>query len=559
MAVTTPTRIKHVIWLVPQDFTLEELQELVASLHPTKSAFTYSADVAHAVMFAGNDSSVVKVVDPHRWADDIVAWFDERGCNTEVIFWTTPTTDADGFDSPVGTEAERAAHKWPSGKWVDVNPYGNQYTNPSTGNVSYHTGSDLNLNDPYWDADRDADVYAAADGEVIFAGWLSVWGNVIVIRHPYNGGNVYTRYGHVREMSVLAGDYVLRGDRIARVGQDALGGPFHLHFDISTTEALASNPGDWPGGNLTRLQRDYVNPAIFIPANRPVGDDPGEPPPPPPPPPPAEYRYTGPSVTLTPMLHAPGSDWKWGDVNLRSMLDRVKLPVKLMTNGSHLDFYQYAAPVNLVRIFWQPQPKSKEAAWADDMRDNVQRALDRGLNKFEILNEPNLGQEGLGIAWNNKEEFGVWLEYIATKVRALGGKPYYPGFSPGVPWTNQFVWTNYLWPKYKHLFNGFCLHAYSGNNTDATAAAADITAQVVEAQKHLKLQVPMIVSEASVNRGTDYLMKARTYRLAESSLSRVAGIEGIVWFISWWDAPPEQQTHGENWLGTSLPDHYLSL
>ena len=72
-----------------------------------------------------------------------------------------PPGFADGFDSPVGTEAERRSDKiWP-GQWVDANPYLNYYF------LGYHTGADLNL--PR-DEDRGAPCYSIADGEVTYSG-----------------------------------------------------------------------------------------------------------------------------------------------------------------------------------------------------------------------------------------------------------------------------------------------------------------------------------------------------------------------------------------------------
>lgn len=181
---------------------------------------------------------------------------------------------ADGFDAPIGTDEERRSSRiWP-GDWVDVNPYGTSY-DLRPGVKAYHTGADLNLNIPQWDSDRDAPVYAIASGEVTSASNLTTWGNVLVIRHDpiYIGGpQVYARYAHLGAFSVGAGKRVERGQIVGRVGQDASGGPFHLHFDISPTEVLLAKSGDWPGADLGRLSRDYVDPKEFIRQHRPPPD-----------------------------------------------------------------------------------------------------------------------------------------------------------------------------------------------------------------------------------------------------------------------------------------------
>ena len=84
------------------------------------------------------------------------------------------------------------------------------------------------------------------------------------------------------------GEEVKRGKVIAQVGQDASGGPFHLHFDISQTDILGMRPDHWPGNNLEALLRHYVDPKEYIERHRPQDTDP---PPPPTLPVPAKFGY----------------------------------------------------------------------------------------------------------------------------------------------------------------------------------------------------------------------------------------------------------------------------
>ncbi len=74
-----PNKIKHTIHLLPQNTTLSELQSVTTELHPTRSAFTYSADAASDLVLAGTDKSMVIVWEGERWPDDIFAWLDVRG------------------------------------------------------------------------------------------------------------------------------------------------------------------------------------------------------------------------------------------------------------------------------------------------------------------------------------------------------------------------------------------------------------------------------------------------------------------------------------------------
>lgn len=167
------------------------------------------------------------------------------------------------FDSPVGTAVERRSDKIYPGGWIDVNPFKNKYINPSTNKEWHHTGNDLNM---AGDGDRDAPVYAAADGVVTCVQHFNVWGNVIVIKHD---DNLFSRYGHVTKMDVTEGQQVKRGQKLAHVGQDALGGPFHLHFDISHSDILETVPNHWPH-NLAELEPHYIDPEEYIRTHRPA-------------------------------------------------------------------------------------------------------------------------------------------------------------------------------------------------------------------------------------------------------------------------------------------------
>ncbi|MCA9957538.1 MAG: M23 family metallopeptidase [Anaerolineales bacterium] len=179
---------------------------------------------------------------------------------------------ADGFDAPIGTETERRSSKlWP-GQWQDANGYLNRYQD-SAGSTAYHTGADLNLNYPRWNMDRGAGVYAIASGVVTWAGRVGdYWRNIIIIKHdPLPDGTVvYSRYAHVENMRVKVGDRVTRGQQICVVGMSGgSGGNYHLHFDISPTDVLQTEPGHWPGTKREDVEKHYVEPLAFIQGKRP--------------------------------------------------------------------------------------------------------------------------------------------------------------------------------------------------------------------------------------------------------------------------------------------------
>ena len=72
-------------------------------------------------------------------------------------------------------------------------------------------------------------VIAADGGEVIFAGWMGGFGNLIQIRHD---NDHVTFYAHLSSMAVDVGERVYRGQFIGGVGMTGTASGNHLHFEI---------------------------------------------------------------------------------------------------------------------------------------------------------------------------------------------------------------------------------------------------------------------------------------------------------------------------------------
>jgi len=169
------------------------------------------------------------------------------------------------FQAPIGSPEEiETGNIWP-GRWVDATPYLSSYSQ------GIHTGADLNLNFPHWDSDRHTAVHAMGDGTVSFARLFSrrYWGNIIVINHGIvEGQPLFSRYGHVENIRVTEGQQVTAGDQIADVGNGEALFPYHLHFDISRTEVLLTQPGHWPGHNRAQVRAHYVDPKDWLQTHR---------------------------------------------------------------------------------------------------------------------------------------------------------------------------------------------------------------------------------------------------------------------------------------------------
>ncbi len=72
-------------------------------------------------------------------------------------------------------------------------------------------------------------IKAAADGEVIFAGYRRGYGNTLIIDH---GGGVATLYAHCSALAVGEGTMVRQGQVIGYVGATGLATGPHLHFEV---------------------------------------------------------------------------------------------------------------------------------------------------------------------------------------------------------------------------------------------------------------------------------------------------------------------------------------
>lgn len=72
-------------------------------------------------------------------------------------------------------------------------------------------------------------IACAGNGKVIFAGWKSGYGYVVVVDH----GNGYeTLYAHCSKLAVTAGQAVTTGKTIGYVGRTGVATGSHLHFEV---------------------------------------------------------------------------------------------------------------------------------------------------------------------------------------------------------------------------------------------------------------------------------------------------------------------------------------
>jgi murein DD-endopeptidase MepM/ murein hydrolase activator NlpD len=105
--------------------------------------------------------------------------------------------------------------------WEITSSYGMR-VHPITGSWEQHNGIDVR-------APLRTPVFSAEKGTVIKTTELDNYGIIIIIEHR---GGYETRYAHLDEIFVKEGDFVERGQMIARSGNTGLSTGPHLHFEI---------------------------------------------------------------------------------------------------------------------------------------------------------------------------------------------------------------------------------------------------------------------------------------------------------------------------------------
>src|SRR3989338_5372069 len=72
-------------------------------------------------------------------------------------------------------------------------------------------------------------VYAAANGEVIFAGKLRAYGNLVILKHR---SRYFTAYAHLNEIKTKKWKKLTRGELLGTVGRTGRATAPHLHFEV---------------------------------------------------------------------------------------------------------------------------------------------------------------------------------------------------------------------------------------------------------------------------------------------------------------------------------------
>lgn len=155
--------------------------------------------------------------------------FEVNGCQSvpqQVVF----VPGVNWSPKPVVSTSNQIIQSYPLSQQATIAlSYGWQ-VDTATGEVIFHSGIDLL-------APAGTPVKAVNNGTVAFAGNGASYGNLVVVNHL---GGKQTRYAHLQNIAVSAGNQVKQGDVLGKVG--TTGKPsslqVHLHFELRYASTL---------------------------------------------------------------------------------------------------------------------------------------------------------------------------------------------------------------------------------------------------------------------------------------------------------------------------------
>jgi murein DD-endopeptidase MepM/ murein hydrolase activator NlpD len=108
----------------------------------------------------------------------------------------------------------------PTDGWLSSG-FGNRL-HPILRTTRLHAGVDLA-------APTGTPIIASRGGTVTFVGWMSGYGNTVIVFH---GNGTATLYAHLSAFSVQEGQYIAQGGRLGSVGMTGTATGPHLHFEV---------------------------------------------------------------------------------------------------------------------------------------------------------------------------------------------------------------------------------------------------------------------------------------------------------------------------------------
>jgi septal ring factor EnvC (AmiA/AmiB activator) len=128
----------------------------------------------------------------------------------------------------------RGRMPWPTPGIIEV-AFG-KVLNPKFNTVTFRKGLDLR-------APKGSPVRAVGNGQVVYAGWLKGYGNLLIVDH---GGGFHTLMAHLSGFTRVVGDEVEMGELVGQVGDTGSLKGAYLYFELRKN-GIAIDPRQWLG------------------------------------------------------------------------------------------------------------------------------------------------------------------------------------------------------------------------------------------------------------------------------------------------------------------------
>lgn len=398
--------------------------------------------------------------------------------------------------------------------------------------VTQAWGNDPDFYRPYGLPGHEGIDIRAYSGSQLYAVWDGVvtridagpnygnYGYSMRIRYEWQGviHEVIYAHGVPGSARFSVGDPVKRGDVIMLA--DATGnvqqGRAHLHLSLKLLGKTYVDIG--PNGIVRVWPNNLHDPTPYL--------LPGSVPEPP--------RYaTLPEGHALKGVHGPTDpgDWAWNEHNALDVIRECGfLAVKTLCPGASAPqismMKSKGARFICVRLFAKLNERrgdtlQQRAEWF--YNEVAQAALElygAGVRYFEVANEVNLIDEGLGYNWDNGVEFSQWFGYVVSLLRVSmpGIKCGFPGLSPGgtIPGVRQD--STIFWQQAQQAVTQadyLNCHAYFGGDGSTWGTAL---AQTIAFCKANPSKV-IVLSEFSDNGQADKAVKGASYAAFYSALA----------------------------------------
>jgi murein DD-endopeptidase MepM/ murein hydrolase activator NlpD len=175
-----------------------------------------------------------------------MVYVNEYGYPSEALSVDENYLESDVSDQELAMIQEMIAPVSPDKLWtgyfIPPSPYpdvinsvfGTRRSFNNSGFIYYHAGTDFG-------GGTGVEVFAPANGVVVFAAPLEIRGNATIIDH---GWGIYTGYWHQSELYVSVGEVVSPGQVIGLVGNTGRSTGAHLHWEL-WVGGVQVEPLDW--------------------------------------------------------------------------------------------------------------------------------------------------------------------------------------------------------------------------------------------------------------------------------------------------------------------------